>query len=193
MPDVLVPDVLVPDDRAPGPVPEDRGPEDRAPPVRGPLAGPRDPPGPDDLVPDERGPPERDPPEDPPDGAREPEREPWEPALRRGGRASSSESGRRRGGRSLAGVGIRTSSTASTARTRVATLPDAARRPAWPTGRENGEGEALSRLPFEKSGGVLLSQGRTSQVPSALEGLTSVFGMGTGVTPPLWPPKSVVN
>ena len=60
-------------------------------------------------------------------------------------------------------------------------------------GGKNGEGEALSRLPFEKSGGVLLSQGRTSQVPSALEGLTSVFGMGTGVTPPLWPPKSVVN
>ncbi len=51
-------------------------------------------------------------------------------------------------------------------------------------GGKNGEGEALSRLPFEKSGGVLLSQGRTSQVPSALEGLTSVFGMGTGVTPP---------
>ena len=45
----------------------------------------------------------------------------------------------------------------------------------------------------KKSGGVLLSQGRSSQVPSALEGLTSVFGMGTGVTPPLWPPKSVVN
>lgn len=42
----------------------------------------------------------------------------------------------------------------------------------------------------EKSGGVLLSQGVSSQVPSALVGLTSVFGMGTGVTPPLWPPKS---
>ena len=45
-------------------------------------------------------------------------------------------------------------------------------------------------LPSAKSGGVLLSQGRSSQVPSALEGLTSVFGMGTGVTPPLWPPKT---
>ena len=45
----------------------------------------------------------------------------------------------------------------------------------------------------EKSGGVLLSQGVSPQVPSALAGLTSVFGMGTGVTPPLWPPKSVVN
>ena len=36
----------------------------------------------------------------------------------------------------------------------------------------------------EKSGGVLLSQGESTQVPSALTGLTSVFGMGTGVTPP---------
>ena len=45
----------------------------------------------------------------------------------------------------------------------------------------------------EKSGGDLLSQGVSSQVPSALVGLTSVFGMGTGVTPPLWPPKSVVK
>ena len=45
----------------------------------------------------------------------------------------------------------------------------------------------------EKSGGVLLSQGVSPQVPSALVGLTSVFGMGTGVTPPLWPPKSVVK
>ena len=37
--------------------------------------------------------------------------------------------------------------------------------------------------------GVLLSQG-LPQVPSALAGLTSVFGMGTGVTPPLWPPET---
>ena len=48
-------------------------------------------------------------------------------------------------------------------------------------------------LSDEKSGGVLLSQGVSPQVPSALAGLTSVFGMGTGVTPPLWPPKSVVK
>ena len=27
-------------------------------------------------------------------------------------------------------------------------------------------------------------------VPSALEGLTAVFGMGTGVTPPLLPPEA---
>jgi hypothetical protein len=41
-----------------------------------------------------------------------------------------------------------------------------------------------------KSGGVLLSQGVYPQVPSALAGLTAVFGMGTGVTPPLWPPET---
>ena len=33
----------------------------------------------------------------------------------------------------------------------------------------------------------LLLQGRWPQLPSALEGLTSVFGMGTGVSPPLSP------
>ena len=38
-------------------------------------------------------------------------------------------------------------------------------------------------------GGDLLSQGVYPQVPSARAGLTSVFGMGTGVTPPLWPPE----
>lgn len=41
----------------------------------------------------------------------------------------------------------------------------------------------------ENSGGVLLSQGISPQVPSALTGLTSVFGMGTGVTLSPWPPK----
>ncbi len=58
---------------------------------------------------------------------------------------------------------------------------------------EMTEEGALGPLLREKSGGVLLSQGLSSQVPSALEGLTSVFGMGTGVTPPPWPPKPVVN
>jgi hypothetical protein len=38
-------------------------------------------------------------------------------------------------------------------------------------------------------GDVLLSQGVYPQVPSALTGLTSVFGMGTGVTLSLWSPK----
>ncbi len=44
--------------------------------------------------------------------------------------------------------------------------------------------------PHEKSGDVLLSQGVSPQVPSALAGLTSVFGMGTGVALPLWPPET---
>ena len=38
-------------------------------------------------------------------------------------------------------------------------------------------------------GGVLLSRGPAAQVPSALTGLTSVFGMGTGGTLSPWPPK----
>ena len=43
------------------------------------------------------------------------------------------------------------------------------------------------------SGDDLLSQGFSAQVPSALAGLTSVFGMGTGVTPPLWPPETMLD
>ena len=42
-----------------------------------------------------------------------------------------------------------------------------------------------------ESGGDLLSLTVTSQVPSALKGLTSVFGMGTGVTPSSLPPEMV--
>ena len=38
------------------------------------------------------------------------------------------------------------------------------------------------------SGGVLLSHPLSRAVPSALEGLASGFGMGPGVSPPLWPP-----
>ena len=37
----------------------------------------------------------------------------------------------------------------------------------------------------KKSSDVLLSQAVSHQVPSALKGLTSVFGMGTGVSPSL--------
>ena len=38
---------------------------------------------------------------------------------------------------------------------------------------------------MRKSGGDLLSQDVSIQVPSAQVGLTAVFGMGTGVAPPL--------
>ena len=44
---------------------------------------------------------------------------------------------------------------------------------------------------YLESGGDLLSRAVTSQVPSALKGLTSVFGMGTGGTPSSLPPEMV--
>jgi hypothetical protein len=44
-----------------------------------------------------------------------------------------------------------------------------------------------------KSGDDLLSHIVANAVPSALEGLTSVFGMGTGVTPPLESPEILVG
>ena len=40
--------------------------------------------------------------------------------------------------------------------------------------------EHIFMLSFLDSGGDLLSRAVSSQVPSALKGLTSVFGMGTG-------------
>ena len=42
-------------------------------------------------------------------------------------------------------------------------------------------------------GDVLLSQGLASQLPSALKSLTSVFGMGTGVTSSPSPPDYFVS
>lgn len=80
---------------------------------------------------------------------------------------------------------------------RAATLPPppAASDRRWQRHRGDvfgsGRGEGPPRGPFDQRnpGGVLLSQGESTQVPSALEGLTAVFGMGTGVTPPLWPPE----
>ena len=42
-------------------------------------------------------------------------------------------------------------------------------------------------------GGDLLSQGREPQVPSALAGFTSVFGMGTGGSRPLTPPDKALS
>ena len=45
--------------------------------------------------------------------------------------------------------------------------------------------------PYLESGGDLLFRAVSSQVPSALKGLTSVFGMGTGGTPSPLPPEIV--
>src|SRR5688500_20179286 len=49
-------------------------------------------------------------------------------------------------------------------------------------GSSNGPGRQIY------PGNDLLSHAVTSAVPSALEGLTSVFGMGTGVAPPVKSP-----
>ena len=55
------------------------------------------------------------------------------------------------------------------------------------TNRRPGCGAAVGG--GEKNpGSDLLSHAVTRAVPSAVEGLTAVFGMGTGVTPLLWPP-----
>src|SRR5512136_2361785 len=43
----------------------------------------------------------------------------------------------------------------------------------------------------KKPGNDLLSHSAARAVPSARAGLTSVFGMGTGVSPPLWSPGFV--
>ena len=58
-------------------------------------------------------------------------------------------------------------------------------------GDEERKGPRLAgALSLKNSGDVLLSQGVAPQVPSALTGLTSVFGMGTGVSPSLWSPET---
>src|SRR5207245_4576435 len=44
---------------------------------------------------------------------------------------------------------------------------------------------------LEKTGGVLLSQALAGQVPSALRGLTALFGMGRGVSPSPKPPEKL--
>ena len=63
----------------------------------------------------------------------------------------------------------------------------------WSRARQPSECQRLvsGRFFHKKSGDVLLSQGDAPQVPSALAGLTAVFGMGTGVSPPPWPPETV--
>jgi hypothetical protein len=61
----------------------------------------------------------------------------------------------------------------------------------WATAQNDERTRRSGSVLREKSGDVLLSQGHSSQVPSALTGLTSVFGMGTGVTLSLWSPKTL--
>ena len=56
-------------------------------------------------------------------------------------------------------------------------------------GPGNDEAPPQGRRFVKSLGGDLLSHPASRAVPSALEGLTSGFGMGPGVSPPLWPPK----
>jgi hypothetical protein len=58
--------------------------------------------------------------------------------------------------------------------------------------RRSKEASRVGEASPKVSGGDLLSQGVATQVPSALEGLTSVFGMGTGVTPLPLPPETCI-
>jgi hypothetical protein len=46
---------------------------------------------------------------------------------------------------------------------------------------------------LKKTGNVLLSHSRVTAVPSTSVGLTSVFGMGTGVTPPEKLPENLMT
>ena len=59
-----------------------------------------------------------------------------------------------------------------------------------PLKREKPLSQGASKV---KPGNVLLSHPVSGAVPSVLEGLTSVFGMGTGVTPPLEPPSLIIE
>ena len=59
------------------------------------------------------------------------------------------------------------------------------------TAAEKKETPPLSRRGLKiNSGGVLLSHAVSRAVPSALEGLTSEFEMGSGMTPPTSPPEN---
>ena len=59
------------------------------------------------------------------------------------------------------------------------------------TTRLTAECSAIERLRIMESGSDLSSRAVSSQVLSALESLTSVFGMGTGGTSPSLPPEIV--
>ncbi len=53
---------------------------------------------------------------------------------------------------------------------------------------EKKKARRIRRALEEGPGNVLLSHAVAHAVPSALKGLTTVFGMGTGVAPSLWSP-----
>src|SRR4029450_10521937 len=61
--------------------------------------------------------------------------------------------------------------------------------PDGPADPGNDEAPHSGGASCKSLGGDLLSHPASRAVPSALEGLTSGFGMGPGGSPPLWPPK----
>src|SRR5919202_6080590 len=73
----------------------------------------------------------------------------------------------------------------------VVRAPGFARRVPRDERRTKKRPAARSAAGREKLGGNLLSREVALRVPSALAGLTSLFGMGRGVSPPLLPPKVV--
>jgi hypothetical protein len=62
-----------------------------------------------------------------------------------------------------------------------------------PLVHRKSEGPTVARGAFIFSGSDLLSQTVTRQVPSAQRGLTSVFGMGTGVSLSVRPPEKLTK
>src|SRR4051812_40948419 len=60
------------------------------------------------------------------------------------------------------------------------------------SGHRNTKSRLRGRLEriIERTGGDLLSQALAGQVPSALRGLTALFGMGRGISPVQYPPKT---
>jgi hypothetical protein len=57
--------------------------------------------------------------------------------------------------------------------------------------RSNAEGPgSFEPGPSEEDPAASYSPALNCAVPSALEVLTAVFGMGTGGSPPLWPPET---
>ena len=107
------------------------------------------------------------------------------------------------GGRRGARWGLRATRRTAAARRRECrppTVPAAARRRPGRPGRQGAgatgslttTSRPLGRLVLlRRTGGDLLSRAREGQVPSALWGLTALFGMGRGVSPTPKPPEIV--
>ena len=78
---------------------------------------------------------------------------------------------------------IRRSASASAGCAR--SIPTGARSSGRPSRLRTRKGPSAGASARKKMGGVLLSREIALRVPSALAGLTSLFGMGRGVSPPL--------